>query len=46
MKGKIDTLKVVKKASRDFFSDRDTRTRVVRDKKKYTRKQKYKSLDI
>ena len=44
MKVKIDVNKVVKKSSREFFMGGiDTRTKVVRDKTKYTRKNKHRN---
>lgn len=42
IKGNIDTLNIVKKSSRNFFAGVDTRTKVVRDKKKYNRTKKHK----
>ena len=42
---KIDTNKVIKKASRDFFSGIDTRTRKVPAKTTYKRKPKYAKMD-
>lgn len=45
--GKIDISKVVKRSSRDFFYDIDTRNRVIESKKRYNRKQKHKNkIDI
>jgi len=43
MKGKIDINKVVKKSSREYFAGIDTRTKVIRDKTKYNRKNKHKN---
>jgi hypothetical protein len=38
----MNKAKCVKRASRNFFADVDTRTKVVRNKKAYRRKEKHK----
>lgn len=43
--GKLNIPKLVKKVSRDVFMDGDFHTRVLKSKKKYNRKQKYRKLD-